>query len=88
MAQSDPLSALVTKVATWAEKVDPSKPAAQKPDTSWHDEMVRKATESFTKAQPANKAAAKKVQPQQGRPAAGKTTQRKPVQKRWARKAQ
>ena len=51
MAQSDPMSGLVNKIATWAEKVDPSKPPAQKPDTSWHDEMTRKATESFTKPQ-------------------------------------
>ncbi len=56
----------------------------KKTGASWHDEMVRKATESFTK--PVNKAGAKKVQTQRSRPGAAKTTGRKPVPKKAMRK--
>ena len=76
------------KLSKWGKRVaeydNPS--SKKKPGTSWHDEMVRKATESFTKPQPVNKPAAKKVQTQQSRSGGTKTAQRKPVQKRVPRK--
>lgn len=51
-----PAQPLVSTLRTWERRLNPaewisrSTPATPaRPDTSWHDEMVRKATESFTR---------------------------------------
>jgi hypothetical protein len=55
---------------------DPGKLFEGKKDTSWHDDMVRKATESFTKAAP------KKEAMLGGKKAAAKKAAKKTVRKR------
>lgn len=51
------------RLYNFAQKYDPStpsKPAAQKVDTSWHDQMVKNANDSFAKRAAADKAATAK----------------------------
>jgi len=62
MAQSDTGNAVLDEISGPYRKVydtvtkylgDPSKPAARKKvDPSWHNDMVRKANESFAKSKP------------------------------------
>src|SRR6266705_155905 len=53
MAQQDdnPAKPLTDLYKKWTGKEE-KKPAPPKPDTSWHDEQVRKANESFAKPAP------------------------------------
>jgi hypothetical protein len=43
----------LSKVGNLGKKTPTPGQSAPKPDTSWHDEMVREASDSFVKAKPA-----------------------------------
>jgi hypothetical protein len=80
MAQSDPFSDWRDTLSKWATKAknyignDPTK----KVDTSWHDEMVKQANESFRK----------KLTPEGPKLGQKAPAKKKPTQKAAARKRQ
>jgi len=53
---ADTLLTIPRMLARLANRYDP--PTAARPDTSWHDDMVRQATRSFQARQDAERAAA------------------------------
>jgi CTP synthase (UTP-ammonia lyase) len=63
MAQSDPILDLRGKLIDFAKKAKEwGESGSKKQDTSWHDEMVRKANESFRKEAGKKKAVKKPAQ--------------------------
>lgn len=73
MAQDNPAQGLIDRYKRWTGKEE-KKPAPQKADTSWHDEQVKKANESFRKTSGSktatSRSAAKK--PERRKSASGK----------------